>query len=335
VDTQLALAGGLYETLRMQSQGITSLTSAYQNPAETVARLTVSDRQTAGTFNAETNRPEFVANGLQFVDSAPLNSPANKGQVASVEASQLSRALTIAEMQVKDDLSEVDTTCPCLLGRADLAFINTGYQVKFMKGTAPDVSVQTPGAVTDFDHPIAPKTTLTSEQTLGRVEQFLADLYESLDGVHQEYEDTIRGKLIKGPSREALISSNEVTVSPSPFSPPFSAPNRAQGGDPAALALQGSTAVHDISQSWKTFGDNLRVQPKRAELAREIDTAQKKLQSLDGEEKRLRALQSSGSVLIGGKSISDRLATLQTERSQTTQQLNNATAKLRQLESQQ
>jgi hypothetical protein len=402
VETQLALAGGLFQTLRAQSQGLTTLVSAYASPADVVSRMAPDDMlmQTAGMLNPETKEPQFVQNGLNFVDTAPLNSPANVGEVASIEASQLSRALTVSEMMVKEDVAPEDS-CPCLMSRSDLAFINVGYQVQFLPGTAPDrttevqaniqrqmvdiqsslvavdrqIAVDPSASLTEQREalierlnqlqtelnvtsgvingdplasqtstlgeavPIAQATTAKPGETLQRVERFLTDLYAALDEPHQAYEDALRGKLISGPSRSDIINSNEQTAPASEFSPPFSVTSRAIGGDPAALALQGSSAVTDLKKSWKIFGDNLRSQPERAALTRDIEQTQKKVQRLEAEEKRLQAVLASGSAVVSvqgvaGATVSEQLANVRAEKVQATQQLNNSTTKLRQLEAQ-
>lgn len=426
VDTQLALSGGLFESLTAQSQGLTTGTSAYANPADAIARLTVDDLETAATLNPSTGNAEFTSSGTNFVNTAPLNSAANRGQVASVEASQLSRAMTLAEMTVKDDAVPNDD-CPCLLGRSELAFMNVGYQVKVLKGTQADIS----GSVNDavrrsrveisrlekealrlqseivalqlqrfdvagrgevpldaIDEMIAdaqgklrlaegaarelrlsvdqvvsddtatdgtfigdpyvsgilegnalpltdPSRPITASLTLTKVEKFLADLYESLDGPHQQYEDALRGKLIEGPTRESIVSG---TASPSerfsPFSPPFSAGNRARGGDPAALALQGSSAMSDIGQSWKDFGENLQKRPKQTVLEETISNLESSLRELEAEEERLTAAQQSGSVVLSPDgSVPVRLRRIGEARAKKTRDLDNARAKLRQLES--
>lgn len=405
VDLQLALAGGLFPTLQGQSHGLTTLTAgAYANPADAVARMSASDVETA--LNPETPTPTFMDTGSNFIDSAPLDSPANRGRPVSVEVSQLSRALTIAEMGAKDD-GVPDKQCACVFGRSELAFMNSGYQVEFLKGTAPDfssgsktevlrrlaevneqiaaaqsqsatvaddpllagdpegidaarrraeereaqlrqqaalleaalneqrVSGEDPVASAldnlDVTSPVSVPTALDIQQTMSSVERFLQNLYEVLDAPHQELEKALRGQLIPGPSRSAVISSNENQQPPSPFSPPFSVSSRAIGGDPRALALQGSTAVSDISRSWKEFGENLQNEPKRAALSREIESATESIRRIDEEERRLRQVQESRSSLVG-VNVSDRLASIQAERSRITQQRDNAVAKLRQLE---
>jgi hypothetical protein len=433
IDTQLALAGGLFETLTAQSQGLTAaVSSAYGNPADAVARLApdLEDLQSGATLNPEAREPEFTTAEKSFIDTAPLNSAANRGEVASVEASQLSRALTLAELRVKEDVVP-NEECACLLGRADLAFMNVGYQVKILRGTQADNSgssfddarrsrveadrlakevlrlqdaigskqlerfdVQISSSdgrdalLADLDGQIAslqdelrrtegaaaglktrleqaasdetatdgtfvgdpyvdgilegsalpiagPSAPIAAGLTVTQVEKFLADLYESLDGPHQQYEDALRGKLVEGPSREAIVSGTAVPPTQfSPLSPPFSAGNRARGGDPAALALQGSSAMSDLSQSWKEFGENLQREPKAAALREEVANLETHLRELDAEEERLTTAQQTGSsILSPDGSISSRLRSLENERTKGTRDLDNARAKLRQLES--
>ncbi len=431
IDMQLALSGGLFEVLTAQSQGLTSVTTAYGNPADAIARLApdMQDLQTGATLNPETGQAEFTTAGVNFIDAAPLDSAANRGEVVSVEASQLSRALTLAEMKVKEDVVP-NEECACLLGRADLAFINVGYQVSLLKGTQPDNSssasdslrrmrvelsgletteipklqsdlekleldqrfLSTTAASTQseatraaiaskiaalvaelgrararatdlrakveklmaarssFDGvsvggdvvndpgnalPLAePSRPIAAGLTITQVEKFLADLYESLDGPHQQYEDTLRGKLIEGPTREAILSGTAVPATQfSPVSPPFSAGNRALGGDPAALALQGSSAMSDLSQSWRDFGENLQREPKKTALQQEIANLETRLRELEAEGDRLTEAQDSGSLVLSPDgSISGRLESLAAEKAKSTKDLNNARAKLRQLE---
>ena len=138
VGTQLALSGTLYDSLVAQSSGLVSMSTRYANPADAVARLQPEDLQTAAVINPETGAPEYVNTGTNFVDTAPLGSPEQQGVPVSVEATQLSRALTLAEMTVRMDAYYPNENCPCLLGRSDLAFINVGYQVKTLGQSSPD-----------------------------------------------------------------------------------------------------------------------------------------------------------------------------------------------------
>lgn len=136
VELQLGLSGGLSETLTAQAQGLTTVTTGYGDPAAALAMMTPLDKQTAAIVNPDTHEPEFVDVGDNFIDSAPLGSEEQKGS-PDVEATQLSRALTLAEMSVKDGpSSRIDEDCVCLTGRQDLAFISSGYQVKTLTGTS-------------------------------------------------------------------------------------------------------------------------------------------------------------------------------------------------------
>ncbi len=143
IGVQLALAGGLFETLQAQSQGLTVVSSAYQSPADAIARLGPEDLQTAATINPDTKKPEFTNTGTSFVTTATLNSKERQGAVAppDVEASQLSRALTLAEMSVRESIlagAAIDSDCECVTGRSDLAFLNVGYQVQTLRPTKSD-----------------------------------------------------------------------------------------------------------------------------------------------------------------------------------------------------
>jgi hypothetical protein len=134
VDTQLALSGSLISSLNAQSQGLTTLTSGYANPAAAISRLQPSDLETSldPTFGG---MGMLQAGDENFVSTAPLGSAEDSGLPTNVEASQLSNALTLAEM-APDGGTDIDPNCGCLSGRADLAFINVGYQVEVLKYAA-------------------------------------------------------------------------------------------------------------------------------------------------------------------------------------------------------
>lgn len=142
VDMQVALSGDLFATLNAQSQGLTAVVSAYANPVDAITRLQPEDLQTAGTLVPEgpdgAKKAQFSEVDTNFVDAAPLGSPESKGLPVSVEAGQLSRALTLAEMTVRDEFVPNDDDCECQMGRADLAFLNVGYQVKTLNPSSPD-----------------------------------------------------------------------------------------------------------------------------------------------------------------------------------------------------
>jgi len=324
IDTQVALAGGLFETLTAQSQGISTATGAFPNTASTIARLQPEDLQTAGRIIPNTKTMEFTEQDKTLIaDSAPLGSTAQQGLPASVEASQLSKALTLAEMGVKDKSVPGDE-CACLLGRTDLAFINAGYQVKTLTtaNTAGDASTlpTVAGGADNLNRVVVPLATLNN-----RIETYLMNLYSALDTPHQLYEKTIRGEFTPpGPSsadwdlppagvnlNDPLIPSRAEDGSPLPprnlgapqrggFTPPFNAPSRALGGDPEAIALSGSSALGNLNKAWSNFGDKLNGNTKRTQLETQVRQDQQRVDQLNQTKKELEGvLASPGSVAIG------------------------------------
>lgn len=135
VDLQLALTGDMFTALQASSHGLTTVTTNYADPAEALSRLQPEDLQTAGTINPQTDQPEF-SEVDDAIAASTLGSQEEQGAPISIEATQLSRALTLAEMSVKDSSTAGDEDCVCITGRADLAFIHTGYQVKTLTGTS-------------------------------------------------------------------------------------------------------------------------------------------------------------------------------------------------------
>lgn len=288
VGVQLALAGDLLSTLNAQSQGVTAVTTAYDNPALTVATLTPDDVQTAAaliTGEDGLKKPQFVSTANNFVDVAPLGSPEDKGVTTSVEASTLSRALTLAEMTIRADLVPGDARCSCQSGRDDLAFINVGYQVSTItaSSSAAGESLQgsnVGGATTSFSllseedltQPLSPVG--KSSDVIQRVEQYLSTLYKALDAPHQQLENALRGDpsglepdIRKQPD---LFTTSAQDQEFGNFSPPFSSPNRAALGDPVATAQQAVSSRSNLTQAFSDFGANLQKNQKRAQLSQEI-----------------------------------------------------------------
>ena len=141
VGLQLALSGSLSGTLASQSQGLTSVTTGYLDPAATLASMTPEEEQTNNfsgpgtTTHPDTKATEFQDVGDDnAVNTAALGSQEQQGTLPSVEATQLSRALTLAEMSVQDAQARQDENCVCLTGRADLAFMSSDYQVDILSG---------------------------------------------------------------------------------------------------------------------------------------------------------------------------------------------------------
>jgi hypothetical protein len=284
VGVQLALAGDLLSTLNAQSQGITAITTAYANPADTLARLTPDDVQTAAaliTGEDGIKKPQFVSTANNFVDVAPLGSPEDKGVPVSVEASTLSKALTLTEMTIRSNLVPGDARCACQSGRDDLAFINVGYQVSSItpSSSAAGESLQGSNTTTfsllteeDLTKPLSPIG--KSGDVIQRVEQYLATLYKALDAPHQQLENSLRGNpsglepdIRKQPD---LFTTSAHDQEFGNFSPPFSSSNRAALGDPVATAQQAVSSRSDLTQSFSNFGANLQKNQKKAQLSQEI-----------------------------------------------------------------
>lgn len=142
IDAQLALSGNLLSVLRAQSAGLTTITSPYPNPAYAVANLSPEDVETAAIIHPDTGLPTIFDPGNNFVNpqSTVIGAPQDQNLPASVEATQLSRALTLAEMHVKEMSIQDEEVCSCLTARSDLAFMNVGYQVKTIPQAASDLS---------------------------------------------------------------------------------------------------------------------------------------------------------------------------------------------------
>jgi hypothetical protein len=389
IGVQLALAGGLYESLAAQSQGLTAVTSSYANPADAVAHLNPEDLQTAAAINPDTKKAEFKSAETTFVTSATLSSKERQGAVSppDVEASQLSRALTLAEMKVRENVlagTTADADCQCVTGRADLAFINIGYQVQilrpttsddnltnsasaliakakdaaasdplvlegqktleeatqsaietYLKSASPDLTAevrnqQSGGASLEVG-PVTP--TLSNSTLVSKVDAYLSNLYKALDGPHQQYEREIRGELIPVAGRTpSQVRFENAPSDVSPFAPPYSAPNRAAGGDPTALALQAKTSLNNISKAWNNFGDGLKASAERAKLQGEINQSKAHLATLEAQKKELTTAIARGDVLVApGGTVQDRLNTVESEINKETQKIAQNTTKLGQL----
>jgi hypothetical protein len=312
---QVALSGDVFSTLTAQSQGLTTLTTAYPNPSDAVSRLQPEDLQTAGTWTKGSDSGvsyQFTSvgtDGTNFVNTAPLGSAEDKGLPTSVEAGQLSRALTLAEMTVKAAFVPGDSTCPCQTGRADLAFMGVGYQLKSLNPSSPTEG-STEGTLTSFSgedlsSPILPKS-MSSSEVMNLVDTYLWDLYSKLDAPHQIHEENLRGNLTgsvsefaNDPPRGDLFSNLPPEPEPDVFSAPFGAMNRSALGDPEATALQGSSAMSDLERTFSEFGGNLKANTSRARLASEIAFLDQRIQRL---EQRLEDITPTpGTVRITGK----------------------------------
>ncbi len=281
IGTQLALSGDLFATLEAQSQGLTSITSTYESPAAAVSKLTPDDLQTAAVQIPGMSKPEFAKTQETFVDAAPLGSPQQKGYPNSVEASQLSKSLTLAEMSILEDPLSDTEKCSCVVGRSDLAFISVGYQLQVLSGGSTTTDTTTLPDPNGTGETEAPEGTTTSEevepdpygtpvsgdmvalspsQASSKVNDYLFSLYKALDDPHVQWESGLRGEIVFKNQPEGGYSPDDsgVTPPPSALSPPWSAPGRSAVGDPRATAQQGSSAAQDLTSSWTDFSNDLQ-----------------------------------------------------------------------------
>lgn len=267
VSTQVALVGDLQAMLTAQSQGITTITTDYANPADTLASMTPEDTQVAGALNPNTKEIEWSED--TFVKTATKGSPEQEGVEAAVDATLLSRALTLAEMSVAIDSVLKDPDCPCLLGRGELAFMNVGYNVKTVNAAVPDTSdLGPPRSFTVGEMDLDPGNPTGS---LSKIDSFLFDLYHAIDKDHHAYEKTIRGETLPSDQNSVTdIRFGTVTPQTGDLSPPFSAPGRFGVGDPRALATQANSATRDLAQKWDSFGSSLKTAAESAALNTQI-----------------------------------------------------------------
>lgn len=345
VDLQLALSGDLFATLQAQSSGLTALVSAYPNPAATLSRLEPDDLQSAGYINPETKEPEFVDGGnpmavtpgTNFMDAAPMGSPEQKGLPSTVEAGQLSRALTLAELAVvdKNGAGGSDDECMCLLGRADLAFMNVGYQVKTLNGAVPDASslfgVNTFGQSTSEGVAVGGSTTTGTALALNQpvpaqsvspsvsevstqVDEFLYSLYSALDDSHQAYEAEIRGDAFTTNDKQLydnLINGQPQDNPERGLRPPFSAEMRSTLGDPMADVLQASSAKQDLVRTWDAFSKKLQDAPYRKLYEGQIAQAESEIARLEERLAELESTKSGDYTIIGVPSVDEQIKIVQ------------------------
>lgn len=310
ISTQVALAGDLYAALTAQSKGLSSVTTQYGNPADVLANLTVEDEQTAGFINPDTKDPVWSDKDDHYIRARTLNSPEQQGVEQSLEATQLSRALTLAEMTIIGQEGNVDEDCPCLLGRPELSFMASGYSVKTIEPGAVDnsdlsgaslfnptsTSQALPLRESDFDP-------ATKEGALGKINTFLFSLYEALDEPHQEYEKALRGgNLPVDPNAVDDIRFGSLTNTIGDPTPPFSAPNRYKAGDPRAIAVQMDSASNDLRDQWGKFSKNLEKSASSKQLTSEIANDRANLTKALADKDLL--LQQGNQTTIGGQSLS-------------------------------
>jgi hypothetical protein len=161
------------------------------------------------------------------------------------------------------------------------------------------------GEVSDMIRPVA-NPTLTREEAISRVEDYLIRLYRALDGPHQEYEKLLRGEFISVPRVDVTslrFGSDFNTQGFGDVAPPFSPSGRSRGGDPAALAQQGSSARQEIEKQWNEFGGELKANRQKAELEEEIRQAEAEVADLKKQIAEQEAVLAHGGKIVGGDTL--------------------------------
>lgn len=210
IDIQLALSGDLSAMLTAQSQGLTTVSTSYADPAVTLSTLTPEDSQTAAIgLVPNTTTPDFVDVGDNFVDAAPLGSPQQQGS-PEVEASQLSRALTLAEMSVKDSQTRSDENCVCLTGRQDLAFINQGYQIQVLTGQSTSDRSGLPSSLDTAGGPITSGAIAFAQAEVDRLTAQMVDADELAHVKQLEAEAELAGSPTWSAKHQAATEQEEV-----------------------------------------------------------------------------------------------------------------------------
>lgn len=280
---QTAISGDLFATLAAASQGLTTIYTGEGNPAETLATMSPVDFQTAGILQPD-GTSAIIQGTPNFVETAPLGSPEEKGTAPPVEASQLSRALTLAELDRFLSITP-DDNCVCLAGRQELAFLNTGYQVETLSSISPDpsklfgklqdlevVSSDTARFSVSPEHRSALQPAkLSFKEVQTKIDSFLYNLYSALDAPHQAYEEVLRGQLV---SDQLVITGQTTTANPNGLAPPFSGLSRQAVGDPRAVAQDYQSSGNRIDQVLGEFAEDTKRGARLADIQTQIATTQ-------------------------------------------------------------
>lgn len=227
INVTTALSGDVFSTLTAQSQGLTAISTGVENPAVALTSMAPDDptMQTAGMLNPQTGKAEFTDVGDAFIDNAPTSSEERKGVGVTVEATQLSRALTLTEMGVKIGKQRAEEPdCPCVVGRSDLAFMSAGYKVKVLNTSAPDVSQiitgnraafvdeeGVSGFLPDTSVPIQEGRGQELQQNVNVLDQRIVDLNAQLDEAKIELGKLNAGARSRKARRALAVAQQRVT----------------------------------------------------------------------------------------------------------------------------
>lgn len=261
ISLQTPLQGDLQESLMAQSLGVTSELTSSQNPAADLATLTPSDAQTATTFTNENGKITPSTTFLnvtseKFIQTYPLGVTESLKIPDSVEATQLSRALSLAEMTVKEGAGATEA-CDCMMARTDLAFLYVPKKiaVENERGVTEyiDDSTRNSNAVpTEKALPVG-----NPEEVAKKVNDFLWNLYALLDKDHQEVEKKLRGQYTEAPAGSTATGQKQANESV--FAPPFDIPSLfdTRGVSLDAIVSSVGSNVEALSEAFSTLSDGL------------------------------------------------------------------------------
>jgi len=251
-----------------------------------------------------------------------------------------------------DGLSSTQPQCMCLLGRADLAFINQGYQTATLRTTNNDPSTlpnpNAPGGVTSPSNipgvaaGAAAGTAVQGslynippDQVLTIIDNYLFNLYSILDGPHQTYEQQLRGGIYQAPQPGA---NGVISVGPTSalgdLAPPFNPASQGLTGNPAAAAQLGQSSAANIAQAWNSFSQNLQVNTQIASLTSQLQANLSQLNSLQQQLAKLQQQLASGTTFVGSPSLPQQIAALEAQIATLNQKIASEETKLGQLRQQ-
>ena len=344
-EIQVALSGNLFTALTAQSQGLVQGPQLY-NPANVIATLQPTDLQTSGFTSGPKNTPSYGNTGSNFTTVTPVTNPPS-AIYGSVQAAQLSQGLTLAEMTVLDptgaDVDGINATqaqCMCLLGRADLAFMNPNYSATLLppvvgdnftlptgEGAYNDITNATTTGQNEVNLDLGITSNSPLDQVTTYVDNFLFSLYQTLDTPHQQYEQQLRGGIYQAPQNGQGQAVNPSATDLGPTAPPFSAANRFAVGDLLADAQMASSAAGNLTKAWNTFGTTLQASVSIATLSAQIGGDQANLTVLQALLTQAQSQSADNSVGYAGPSVASleaKIATLQQKIETETTQLGQA-----------
>jgi hypothetical protein len=236
-----------------------------------------------------------------------------------------------------DGINATQAQCMCLLGRADLAFMNPNYSATLLppvvgdnftlptgEGAYNDITNATTTGQNEvnLDLGITPDSPL--DQVTTYVDNFLFNLYQTLDTPHQQYEQQLRGGIYQAPQNGQGQAVNPSATNLGATAPPFSAPNRFATGDPLADAQMASSAAGNLTKAWNSFGTALSATVAIGTLTQQISSDQGNLTVLQG---MLTQAQTQNDIDYVGPSVASleaKIATLQQKIETETTQLGQA-----------